>query len=434
MHARSVVRMHDRAPTVGASDWWTHRCGLLGGGHRGGGRDVGLRVVDTLAAVTIYWNEIEILRAVDGQARGEGPQFSSGYELARVLAAARGEQVEEQDLHGFVAELFVLSNAQLLTWQVTMVPSHVRQIDPREPLHWLQNVRELALTVAGRDRARGQVIRVPLEDPGEDDGRTIRTSTLEQVAEIIWQNSARKDDVQQLLVEGGVSSENAEATKGRVLTRALPQLLIELADGTSGRRRELRGFLGLWLDDGLFNGPSDEQHAELIHDLARQGWFVHDSRLVIGERVRRSGGTPSPPGGSPGELHRIVWGAASAQWSSEHWHEALFAAAKAIDSMLQTKLERRDISGVQLVQEAFSANAPSEHKPRLRFPAIEDEQTRQSVTQGALSFGVGCFQAIRNPVGHLPNEQHELTRQEAFERLAALSLLTRWIEDASVER
>ena len=52
--------------------------------------------------------------------------------------------------------------------------------------------------------------------------------------------------------------------------------------------------------------------------------------------------------------------------------------------------------------------------------------------QGAMSFGVGCFQAIRNPVGHLPNDEHELTEQQALERLAALSLLARWVDEADI--
>jgi hypothetical protein len=101
--------------------------------------------------------------------------------------------------------------------------------------------------------------------------------------------------------------------------------------------------------------------------------------------------------------------------------------------VLQAKVSRRDVSEVNLVQEAFSGNDPSPGRPRLRFPEIEDERTRESMTQGALSFGVGCFQAIRNPVGHLPNEEHELSEQEALERLAALSLLARWIEQADIE-
>lgn len=50
-----------------------------------------------------------------------------------------------------------------------------------------------------------------------------------------------------------------------------------------------------------------------------------------------------------------------------------------------------------------------------------------------MDFGAGCFAAIRNPVGHLPNDQFELPEQDALERLAALSLLARWIDDSSLE-
>lgn len=38
---------------------------------------------------------------------------------------------------------------------------------------------------------------------------------------------------------------------------------------------------------------------------------------------------------------------------------------------------------------------------------------------GVLSLGVGCFRAIRNPLGHLPDDQHDITEQETVEQLAA---------------
>jgi hypothetical protein len=78
-------------------------------------------------------------------------------------------------------------------------------------------------------------------------------------------------------------------------------------------------------------------------------------------------------------------------------------------------------------------SATSPGKPRLRFQGVADEQTRESLRQGAMDFGAGCFAAIRNPVGHLPNDQFELPEQEALERLAALSLFARWIDESSVE-
>ena len=84
------------------------------------------------------------------------------------------------------------------------------------------------------------------------------------------------------------------------------------------------------------------------------------------------------------------------------------------------------------MREAFSESEPTSARARLRFPAIQDDQTRESMRQGVMSFGVGCFQAIRNPVGHLPNEDYELGEQDALERLSALSLLARWIEDSEL--
>ncbi len=350
------------------------------------------------------------------------------------LALLRDAHVVEQDHRSFLRELSVLADAGLLTWQLTILPSQVRQLDQREPLGYLQNVRDLALTVAGRDRARGQLVRLPMEDPEEDDGRPIRHSTLQDVAEIMAHTGASHTEIEMLFTEAGASPDHPRRISGRVLQRALPGLLAELADGSSGQRRDLRMLLGAWLDDGLHSGPSDEQHRELLADFARQGWFVTDSRLVIGERIRRSNGGPTSPGVMLEGMHPVVWGAAFAQWSAGHRHEAIFASAKAVDSMLQAKLGRHDISGVKLLQEAFSADDPAPGKPRLRFTGVLDSQTRLSVTRGALSFGVGCFQAIRNPVGHLPNDEHALSDQEALERLAALSLLARWVEQAAIER
>jgi hypothetical protein len=142
------------------------------------------------------------------------------------------------------------------------------------------------------------------------------------------------------------------------------------------------------------------------------------------------GGRAKSPRLKADALHPLVWAAASPQWSTGHRHEAVLAATKAVNSMLQSKVDRRDVSEAKLVQESFSDKPPAEGKPRLRFSNIDDDQTRESMRQGAMDFGAGCFRAIRNPVGHLPNDQLELTEQEALERLAAVSLFARWIDSA----
>lgn len=134
----------------------------------------------------------------------------------------------------------------------------------------------------------------------------------------------------------------------------------------------------------------------------------------LDEVERRLGGCDTSPHITAASLHSLVWTAAKAQWSTGHRHEAVLAASKAVNSQLQAKMSRRDVSEKDLVRQSFSEHDPAEGKPRLRFPQIEDEQTRESMRQGAMDFGAGCFAAIRNPVGHLPNDQVELDNQTAL--------------------
>lgn len=152
-----------------------------------------------------------------------------------------------------------------------------------------------------------------------------------------------------------------------------------------------------------------------------------------GEITGNLGGNDLSPRITAASLHPLIWRAAEAQWSTGHRHEAVLAAAKAVNSMLQAKLGRRDVSEGDLVRQAFSSKDAGPGKPRLRFPYIEDEQTRSSMQQGVMEFGAGCFGAIRNPVGHRPNDELELDDQTALERLAALSLLARWIDEAQLD-
>jgi uncharacterized protein (TIGR02391 family) len=147
----------------------------------------------------------------------------------------------------------------------------------------------------------------------------------------------------------------------------------------------------------------------------------------------RLGGDDESPRITAASLHHLIWGAAETQWTLGQRHEAVLAAAKAVNSQLQAKVDRRDVSEADLVRQAFTDKAPEPGKPRLRFNTVEDDQTRESLRSGAMEFGAGCFRAIRNPIGHRPNDEIEMTEQEALERLAALSLLARFIDDADIE-
>jgi hypothetical protein len=135
---------------------------------------------------------------------------------------------------------------------------------------------------------------------------------------------------------------------------------------------------------------------------------------------------------STAAMHRWVWEAAKPQWSSGHLAEAVSAATRSINSRLQQKLGRRDVSELRLVREAFTLNPPTPAAKRLRVMEDDGSDTYKSLHQGILSFGSGCFQAIRNPLAHLDPGGVEISEQEALERLAALSLLARWVDDAVV--
>jgi uncharacterized protein (TIGR02391 family) len=148
----------------------------------------------------------------------------------------------------------------------------------------------------------------------------------------------------------------------------------------------------------------------------------------------RLGGSSAPQLGAD-ELHAWIWDAARPQWDSGHFGGAVAAACNNLNARLQQRTGRSDISNTDLVRQTFTRDPARAGAPRLRVLAPDDSETYRSVQDGVREFISGCFQAIRNPVGHLPADDPRaaLTRQEALERLAALSLAARWIETAAVE-
>jgi uncharacterized protein (TIGR02391 family) len=382
-----------------------------------------------LPLVTTFWTDIEILRFIDAAEKREHGTVGSGLDMLKTLAAERGVGLADDDYRRFLRELFVLHNAGLLTWVPMQSPARVRQITPAEPLDYLNNTRDFTLTYAGRNQAQGRIVLTPLPDPAEDDGRMIASLTLEDIAKCI---GSRYDSHQAvlLLADARLALGHEPPADGEAWEKLLV-IFAELSHGTSGERRELRHFLGAWLDDQLHTGPTDDERDRIERDLARQGWFVRDGRLGVGEPVRRGRGTQAPTP-AVDRLDPIVWKAAETRWKAKHLHDAVIAASKAVNATLQAKIGRSDVSEVRLIQRTFSSKPPTATEPRLRFLDIADQQTRDSVTAGALQFGVGCFMATRNPIGHRPDDEHEMTEQEALEQLAAWSLFARWIDRAEV--
>jgi hypothetical protein len=100
------------------------------------------------------WDDIEILRAIDAlqEQLGGGPVSASGREVMNGIA---GTWVTDPALiSGFAYELDLACAARLLTFEVA---DHAAAHRTQNTDFFLQNVRNLALTITGRDRARGRV-------------------------------------------------------------------------------------------------------------------------------------------------------------------------------------------------------------------------------------------------------------------------------------
>src|SRR5207248_3224847 len=131
------------------------------------------------------------------------------------------------------------------------------------------------------DRARGRVVFQPSPDPSEDDGRPISRLVLKQVAAAI-EDEYRRDQIPLFLRESGIPLERVPVPEGTSETD-VDAVLEALDQSGSEGRRILRTFLGRWLDDRLHTGPDNDLRVILIDQLARQGWYVNDGRLVVGE-------------------------------------------------------------------------------------------------------------------------------------------------------
>jgi hypothetical protein len=99
------------------------------------------------------WDDIAILREVDRLQLlyGGGPLINSALDLMNSVA---GSNVTDHGLiRGFVQELHNACDGGFLTFQVH--DYHGPRADPDgNPHYYLQQVRDLSLTAAGRDRQR----------------------------------------------------------------------------------------------------------------------------------------------------------------------------------------------------------------------------------------------------------------------------------------
>src|SRR5438445_6575558 len=110
--------------------------------------------------MALRWDDLQLLKLIDKCEESETGSLSSGFQLME--RAREGRQLDYQrDTATFAHELLIAREAGLLDFDDRSYGP--RLADPRYDAHqWLQQVRDVRLTIPGRDRARGQVIISPL--------------------------------------------------------------------------------------------------------------------------------------------------------------------------------------------------------------------------------------------------------------------------------
>jgi hypothetical protein len=137
----------------------------------------------------------------------------------------------------------------------------------------------------------------------------------------------------------------------------------------------------------------------------------------------------APPTVGTQAMHPLIWGAAARLWRDKHFRQAVAAAAEALVTNVKSITGRNDVAETPLWQQVFSAAPPTEAQPRLRWPGKPTDRDVMAMNDGLRMFAPGVQMTIRNGAAHGTSEMSE---QDAIERLAALSLLARWVDECEL--
>jgi uncharacterized protein (TIGR02391 family) len=367
-----------------------------------------------VTCVPAYFDNVVILQAIDRlqQERGGQALLESAHDILQQVAGTY--VIDDVMAAGFLQEMITAGAAGLVTWRLMDQTAQTAR-----PSYALQQMRQLALTAAGQDRARNRMTELPPLDPGEDDGHQLSDLILRQVAGgIIYQ----LDPVQAaiLLAEEGLPP----PWLGEVLGEDAPDpaipggvhntLVLTWHAGSEGRR-VVRRFLGRWLDQQLFTGPDADEQADLLGKLARQGWQLResDSVLVATDPVR---GMPVPAAPMHSwHPHPLVEAVARPQFGIKQSDQAVFTSLKEVEIRVR-KLGGfpDDVIGVDLMNRAFGPGG-----------SLTDTAAPKGEQEGTRALFVGAMAVLRNPSGH---RQVDLAPAEAVEAVAVASLLMRILD------
>ena len=224
-------------------------------------------------------------------------------------------------------------------------------------------------------------------------------------------------------------------------------------------RERLTAYLALWDEYNDYDAERDPEAIgedivsaqptvfRLLHALGEQvsrigleDWTKREHRTAVlralgmladQDKLERALAPRGPELQASG-FHRWVWEAAAPYWPGGHYRSAVATAAGSLSLKVQSKLDRWDVADDALMTEALSPSPAVPGKPRLRLPVTPGRPFEEALQSGALAFARGVYALLRNPATH--NVTQEWGEQRALEALAALSLLARVLDDASIER
>jgi uncharacterized protein (TIGR02391 family) len=369
----------------------------------------------------MFFDDLEILRTVDRCEReGLTASLSSGLDLLQEVLRAPHPVHDDDTCRSFVYELELAKDANLLSFTVMSTGGGVApaSVDSMGANNYLAYLRDFRLTPFGHDRARCRVYERELPDPGEDDGKPITHMTFKRITAVLVA-TYDEHELELFLLDGGIPREMIPSLGDD--GAGLADLFALFNGGSSNVRRVLRDFLGRWLAQELDSGPNADQERELLGDLARQGWFVRDAKVVRGEPIRRATAAPLLGGDLLVNLHPAIQEAARPFFSVGNRAAAVFEAFKAIELRVR-ELIGSDRTGMPLMGEAFDGDAPRLALNDHSDPPDIDEQ------RGFALIFKGSSQGIRNPKAHAPFE--ELEERRTLDYLGLASLLMRRLDDA----
>jgi uncharacterized protein (TIGR02391 family) len=372
------------------------------------------------------WDDLQLLRLVDDlEQAGNTAPLSNGLNLLQEMG---GPGIAwDREAPAFAHELELARQGGYLTWK-EQTDRFVNNPSPsnNQP-YWLQQIWEIRVTLAGRDRARGRVIQRPLPDPDEDDDRLITGMTLEEVARSIADVYTGRQ-LPRYLEDSGVPERYLADVEGQAKWEYVLSVLERLHDGGSEARRVLCEFIGGWLDGRHHDPPGPEIRRRVTALLAQQGWHVRDGRLVIGERTYDAAGTLTPLGRDVrvAALHPEIRQVADRYIQGGRMEVAIFESFKAVVNRVKTMTGVEGDGGAGMLGQVLS-----DDNPRLVLGDLST-QTGKDIQRGMRFLFMGAATAIRNPDAH---EQFKaLQPEEGFEEVAFASMLMRRLDEAQVLR